>query len=68
MPSWWRLSLPTWLALLGLGLRLGLITVNAGLLCQVYWIVFGAFVLSLAISPEADTLAHRHIPRGRGQE
>ena len=64
MPSWWRLSLQTWLALLGLGLSLWLITVNADLLLQVYWIVFGAFLLSLAISPAADTLARRHVPRG----
>lgn len=60
----WRINLQTWLALLGLGVSLWLIIMYADLLLQVFWIVFGSFLLSLAISPAADALARWRVPRG----
>jgi predicted PurR-regulated permease PerM len=62
-PSW-RLDWQSWLALLGLGLTLWLtITYSDGLL-EMLAILFGAFLLSLAIRPLADALARWRIPRG----
>ncbi len=60
----WRFSLQAWLALLGLGVSLWLVISYGALLLELVWILFGAFLLSLAIRPLADALARRHIPRG----
>jgi predicted PurR-regulated permease PerM len=63
-PPPWRLSLQAWIALLALGLALWLTITYAGLLLEVIWVLFGAFLLSLAICPLADALTRWHIPRG----
>jgi predicted PurR-regulated permease PerM len=59
----WRLSWQAWVGLLGLGLLLWVTITYAGLIMEIIWIIFGAFLLSLAIRPLADRLAQRHIPR-----
>jgi predicted PurR-regulated permease PerM len=60
----WRLSWQAWFGLLGLGLALWLAITYAGLIMEIIWILFGAFLFSLAIRPLADVLARRRIPRG----
>ncbi len=60
----WRLNLRTWIALLALGLAFWLILTYARLLVEVTALLFGAFLLTLALHPIADTLARRRIPRG----
>lgn len=62
-PPAWRISLQAWLSLLGLGLTLWLIVSYSELLLEIFLILFGAFLLSLAIRPLADTLARWRIPR-----
>lgn len=59
----WRLSWQAWTGLLGLGWVLWITITYASLIMEIIWIVFGAFLLSLAIRPLADKLAQRHIPR-----
>ncbi len=59
-----RLNLRSWLALLSLGLALWFTINNVGLLGEVVGILFGAFLLSLAIGPLVRTLARRRIPPG----
>jgi len=58
-----RLNWQVWAGLLGLGLTLWVIITYAGLMMEIIWIVFGAFLLSVAIRPLADKLAQGHIPR-----
>jgi predicted PurR-regulated permease PerM len=60
----WRLNLRTWIALLALGLVFWLILTYATLLVEVTALLFGAFLLTLAIHPIADTLSRRRVPRG----
>jgi predicted PurR-regulated permease PerM len=60
----WRLSLRTWVGLLALALTFWLIIKHAGLVLEVLWVFFGAILLSLAIRPLADRLAHWRIPHG----
>jgi predicted PurR-regulated permease PerM len=62
-PSW-RLDWQSWLALLGLGLTLWLAITYSDVLLEMLAILFGAFLLSLAIRPLADILARRRVPRG----
>jgi predicted PurR-regulated permease PerM len=64
LPSSWRLGWQTWLGLLTLGLVWWLITTYFGLITEMIRLVFGAFLISLAIRPLADALAHWRIPRG----
>jgi predicted PurR-regulated permease PerM len=64
LPSSWRLGWQTWLGLLALGLVWWLITTYFGLITEMIRLVFAAFLISLAIRPLADTLAHWRIPRG----
>jgi predicted PurR-regulated permease PerM len=63
-PSSWRLGWQTWLGLLTLGLAWWLITTYFGLITEMIRLVFGAFLISLAIRPLADALVHWRIPRG----
>ncbi len=63
-PPPWRLSLRTWVTLLALGLALWLTITYAGLILEVIWVLFGAFLLSLAIRPLSNALARWYIPRG----
>jgi len=63
-PPAWRLNLRTWIALLALGLAFWLILTYATLLVEVTALLFGAFLLTLALHPIADTLARRRVPRG----
>ena len=63
-PPAWRLNWRTWIALLGLGLAFWLILAYAALLVEVVALLFGAFLLTLALHPIADTLARRRVPRG----
>jgi predicted PurR-regulated permease PerM len=63
MNQTWRISWQVWVGLLGLGLTLWVIITYAGLMMEIIWIVFGAFLLSVAIRPLADKLAQGHIPR-----
>jgi predicted PurR-regulated permease PerM len=58
-----RITLQGWLALFALGLCLWLTTTYFSTILQVGWILFGAFLLSVAIRPLADRLAHHRIPR-----
>ena len=60
----WRLSWQAWLGLLTVGLTWWLITTYFGLIAEMIRLVFGAFLLSLAIRPLADALTHWRIPRG----
>jgi predicted PurR-regulated permease PerM len=62
-PPVWRLSPRTWVGLLALGLTLWLTITYARLILEVIWVLFGAFLLGLAIRPLADRLARWHIPR-----
>lgn len=60
-----RLTLRTWLGLLALGLSLWLIFSYSGLLLEVTAVLFGAFLVALAIHPLSDALIKRwHVPRG----
>jgi len=59
----WRLSGQAWFALLTLGLGLWLAVTYASLIMEIIWVLAGAFLLSLAITPLADILARRRIPR-----
>jgi predicted PurR-regulated permease PerM len=59
----WRLSFQAWIGLLTLGVALWFTVTNAGLLLEVLLVLFGAFLLSLAIRPLADALAAWHVPR-----
>jgi predicted PurR-regulated permease PerM len=63
-PTSWRLGWQGWVGLLALGLAWWLITTYFGLITEMIRLVFGAFLLSLAIRPLADALAHWRIPRG----
>jgi predicted PurR-regulated permease PerM len=63
-PPAWRLTMRTWLALLALGLAFWLILAYASLLVEIVALLFGAFLLTLAFHPIADTLARRRVPRG----
>ncbi|MFN2166144.1 MAG: AI-2E family transporter, partial [Anaerolineae bacterium] len=53
----------TWLALLGLGIALMLVSSQAALLLEVFWVLFGSMLASLSIRPLAHALAKRRIPR-----
>jgi predicted PurR-regulated permease PerM len=59
----WHLSFQAWIGLLTLGVALWFTVTHAGLLLEVLWVLFGAFLLSLAIRPLADALAGWHVPR-----
>ena len=59
-PSSWRLGWQTWLGLLNLGLARWLITTYFGLITEMIRLVFGAFLISMAIRP----LAHWRILPG----
>lgn len=59
----WYLSWQAWLGLLTLGLALWTVINYAGLIMEIIWILFGAFLLSLAIRPLADRLARQRVPR-----
>jgi predicted PurR-regulated permease PerM len=59
----WRLSFQAWIGLLTLGIALWFTLTYAELLLEVLWVLFGAFLLSLAIRPLADALAGWHVPR-----
>jgi len=63
MKQSWHLSWQGWFGLLGLGLVGWLIITYASLIMEIVWILFGAFLLSLAIRPLADSLARQRIPR-----
>lgn len=63
MKHTWYLSWQTWLGLLFLGVALWTVISYANLIMEIIWILFGAFLLSLAIRPLADRLARRRIPR-----
>lgn len=61
----WRLGWKGWLELLGLGLSLWLIFSFSNLLLEVTLVLFGAFLLALAIHPLAESLNRRwFVPRG----
>ena len=60
----WYLSWQAWLSLLALGLVVWITISYAGLIMEIVWILFGSILLSLAIRPLVDKLAHQHIPRG----
>ena len=57
------IELRTWLALLGLGIALMLISSQAALLLEIFWVLFGSMMLSLSIRPLAHALAKRRVPR-----
>ncbi len=59
-----HISLQAWLALVGLGLTLWVAIMHAPLILEIFWILLGAFLLSLALRPPTDYLAHRRVPRG----
>ena len=59
----WYLSWQAWLSLLALGIALWTAISYASLIMEIVWILFGAFLLSLAIRPLADRLARRRVPR-----
>jgi predicted PurR-regulated permease PerM len=59
----WYLSWQAWLSLLALGVALWTAISYASLIMEIVWILFGAFLLSLAIRPLADRLARRRVPR-----
>ena len=59
----WRISGQTWLALLGLGVALWLTTTYFGLILEISAVLFGAYLLSLAIRPLADKFEHWHLSR-----
>lgn len=59
----WYLSWQAWLGLLALGVALWTAISYASLIMEIVWILFGAFLLSLAIRPLADRLARRRVPR-----
>lgn len=59
----WYLSGQAWLSLLALGVALWTAISYASLIMEIIWILFGAFLLSLAIRPLADRLARRRVPR-----
>jgi predicted PurR-regulated permease PerM len=60
----WRLSLQAWISLWALGTVLWLTVSQIGLILEMVRLLFGAFLLSLAIRPLANALAHWRIPRG----
>ncbi|WP_066790869.1 AI-2E family transporter [Chloroflexus islandicus] len=64
MVSWGLNRLSLWISLLGVALAFWLIVSYATLLLEVAGVLFGATLLSLAIAPLADRLAHWRIPRG----
>jgi len=59
-----RLSIQGWLALLALILAARFIIDNLGMLLELTWILFGAFILSVMLRPLADLFARWQIPRG----
>jgi len=59
----WYLSWQAWLGFLALGVALWTAISYASLIMEIVWILFGAFLLSLAIRPLADRLARRRVPR-----
>jgi predicted PurR-regulated permease PerM len=58
-----RMDLRTWLALLSLGVALMLVSSQAALLVEIFWVLFGSLLLSLSIRPLAHALAQRRVPR-----
>lgn len=56
--------LSIWLSLLSVALVFWLIVSCVALLIEVAGVLFGAILLSLAITPMADRLAQWHLPRG----
>lgn len=58
-----QIRLSTWLALLTLGLTLWLTISHFAIILEVVWILFGAFLLSLAMRPVVDGVAGWRIPR-----
>lgn len=58
-----QIRLHTWLALLALGLTLWLTISYFAVLLEIGWILFGAFLLCLAMRPVVDGLAGWRIPR-----
>lgn len=61
--SSWRISLQAWISLFLLALVIYLTIQFASLLLEIGGVLFGAFLLSLAIRPLSDTLRRWHIPR-----
>lgn len=59
----WRLSGQAWLALFALGIALWLAITNLGLIVEIGAVLFGAYLLNLAIRPLVDHLEARRIPR-----
>ena len=60
----WRISFQGWISLLFLGLTFLIVYTYSGLIEEIFSVLFGAILLSLAIRPLADVLEHRRIPRG----
>jgi predicted PurR-regulated permease PerM len=60
----WRISLQAWISLWALGTVLWLTVIQIGLILEMGRLLFGAFLLSLAIRPLANMLARWRIPRG----
>jgi predicted PurR-regulated permease PerM len=60
----WRISLQAWISLWALGTVLWLTVVQIGLILEMGRLLFGAFLLNLAIRPLADMLARWRVPRG----
>jgi predicted PurR-regulated permease PerM len=58
------MSMQGWWALFALGVALALTFNYAQLIIEIAWIVFGAFLLSLAMRPLADQLLRQNVPRG----
>lgn len=58
-----QIRLPTWLALLALGLTLWLTISYIAIIVEIGWILCGAFLLSLAMRPVVDRLVGWRIPR-----
>lgn len=59
----WRVGWQSWLALFGLGLALWLATTYFELILEIGAVLFGAYLLSLAIRPIADELERWRVPR-----
>lgn len=59
----WRLGSKAWFGLLILALVAWLVISQAALIVEVGAVLFGAYLLSLAISPVADFMAARRVPR-----
>lgn len=59
----WRLSGQAWLALFSLGIALWLTITNFGLIVEIGAVLFGAYLLNLALRPIVDHLETKRIPR-----